>query len=97
MSKTGVIIGDGPGVSTAVAERFGAEGFSIARAARGEAKLAAGVEALKAQGHRGRRHPGGRVRPGRRSAPPSPRPTPRSAPSAPSTGTPTAAMISATS
>lgn len=50
MSKTLVIIGYGPGVSTAVAERFGAEGFSIALVARGEAKLAAGVEALKAKG-----------------------------------------------
>jgi len=50
MSKTIVVIGYGPGVSTSVAEKFGAEGFSVALVARGEAKLSAGVEALKAKG-----------------------------------------------
>lgn len=50
MSKTIVVVGFGPGVSAAVAEKFGAEGFSVALVARGEAKLAAGVEALKAKG-----------------------------------------------
>jgi NAD(P)-dependent dehydrogenase (short-subunit alcohol dehydrogenase family) len=50
MSKTIIIVGSGPGVSTAVAERFGAEGFSVALIARGEARLTAGVEALKAKG-----------------------------------------------
>jgi NAD(P)-dependent dehydrogenase (short-subunit alcohol dehydrogenase family) len=50
MSKTIVVVGYGPGVSTAVAEKFGAEGFSVALVARGEGKLAAGVEALKAKG-----------------------------------------------
>jgi NAD(P)-dependent dehydrogenase (short-subunit alcohol dehydrogenase family) len=50
MSKTIFVVGYGPGVSTSVAERFGAEGFSVALAARSEAKLAAGVEALKAKG-----------------------------------------------
>jgi NAD(P)-dependent dehydrogenase (short-subunit alcohol dehydrogenase family) len=50
MPRTIVIVGYGPGVSTSVAERFGAEGFSVALVARGEAKLAVGVEALKAKG-----------------------------------------------
>jgi NAD(P)-dependent dehydrogenase (short-subunit alcohol dehydrogenase family) len=50
MPKTIVVVGYGPGVSTSVAEKFGAEGFSVALLARGEAKLAAGVEALKARG-----------------------------------------------
>lgn len=48
--KTIVIVGYGPGVSTATAEKFGAEGFSVALVARSEAKLAAGAEALKAKG-----------------------------------------------
>ena len=50
MPKIMVVVGYGPGVSTAVAEKFGAEGFSIAAVARNPGKLAAGVEALKAKG-----------------------------------------------
>lgn len=50
MSKTIVVIGFGPGISTAVAERFGGEGFSVALVARNAARLAAGVGALKAKG-----------------------------------------------
>ncbi len=50
MSKTIVIIGYGPGVSTAVADRFAAEGFSVALVARSPERIAAGVEALKARG-----------------------------------------------
>src|ERR1700722_14611193 len=50
MSKTIIVVGFGPGVSTAVAERFGAEGFSVALIARSQARLTAGVEALKAKG-----------------------------------------------
>ncbi len=50
MSKTIVIVGFGPGVSSAVAERFGAEGFSVALIARNAARLTAGVEALKTRG-----------------------------------------------
>jgi len=50
MSKTIVIVGFGPGVSTAVAEKFGAAGFSVALIARSQSRLAAGVEALKAKG-----------------------------------------------
>ena len=50
MSKTIIIVGFGPGVSTAVAEKFGAAGFSVALIARSQSRLAAGVEALKAKG-----------------------------------------------
>ena len=50
MSKTIVVIGFGPGISTAVAERFGAEGFRVALVARSEDRLAAGVTALRAKG-----------------------------------------------
>ena len=34
MSKTIVVVGFGPGISTAVADKFGAEGFSVALVAR---------------------------------------------------------------
>src|ERR1700723_3893679 len=50
MSKTIVVVGYGPGVSNAVAEKFGAEGFSVALVARNTDRLAAGVAALKAKG-----------------------------------------------
>jgi NAD(P)-dependent dehydrogenase (short-subunit alcohol dehydrogenase family) len=50
MSKTIVIVGFGPGNSTAVAEKFGSEGFSVALVGRSEDRLAAGVSALKARG-----------------------------------------------
>jgi NAD(P)-dependent dehydrogenase (short-subunit alcohol dehydrogenase family) len=50
MSNVIIIVGFGPGVSTAVADKFGAEGFSIGLIARGEAHLTSGVEALKAKG-----------------------------------------------
>jgi NAD(P)-dependent dehydrogenase (short-subunit alcohol dehydrogenase family) len=50
MPKTIVVVGYGPGVSAAMAEKFGAEGYSVALVARTEARLAAGVEALKAKG-----------------------------------------------
>lgn len=50
MSKTIVIVGFGPGVSTTMAELFGGEGFSVALVARNAAKLAEGAEALKAKG-----------------------------------------------
>jgi NADP-dependent 3-hydroxy acid dehydrogenase YdfG len=52
MAKTIVVIGFGPGISTAVAEKFGASGFSVALVARNEEKLAAGVKALEAKGIR---------------------------------------------
>jgi NADP-dependent 3-hydroxy acid dehydrogenase YdfG len=50
MSKTIMIVGFGPGNSTAVAEKFGTGGFSVALAGRDEDRLAAGVSALKARG-----------------------------------------------
>ena len=50
MSKTIVVVGYGPGVSNAVAEKFGAEGFSVALVARNAERLNAGVEALKGKG-----------------------------------------------
>lgn len=50
MPKTIVVVGFGPGVSTAVAEKFGAEGFSVALVARSEDRLVVGVSALKAKG-----------------------------------------------
>jgi len=50
MSKNIVVVGFGPGISTAVAEKFGAEGFSVALVGRTVERLAAGVAALKAKG-----------------------------------------------
>ncbi|HEY4392442.1 MAG TPA: SDR family NAD(P)-dependent oxidoreductase [Polyangia bacterium] len=50
MAKTIIICGHGPGISKAVAEKFGAQGFSVALVARSADKLAGGVKALEAQG-----------------------------------------------
>ena len=50
MSRTVVIVGFGPGVSTSVAKKFGAEGFSVALIARNEERLASGVQALESDG-----------------------------------------------
>src|ERR1700677_71488 len=50
MSRTIVIVGFGPGISTGVAEKFGEEGFSVALLARNEERLAAGGAALRATG-----------------------------------------------
>jgi NADP-dependent 3-hydroxy acid dehydrogenase YdfG len=50
MAKTIIVGGYGPGISTAVAEKFGAEGFSVALVARNAERLAAGVKALHAKG-----------------------------------------------
>ena len=52
MAKTILVTGYGPGISTAVAERFGSEGFAVALAARSADRLAAGVKALEAKGIR---------------------------------------------
>ncbi len=49
-SKTIVVVGFGPGNSTAVAEKFGAEGFSVALVGRNQERLASGVSALKGRG-----------------------------------------------
>jgi NAD(P)-dependent dehydrogenase (short-subunit alcohol dehydrogenase family) len=50
MSKTIIVCGYGPGISKAVAEKFGAEGFSVALVGRNADKLGAGVKALEAKG-----------------------------------------------
>jgi short-subunit dehydrogenase len=52
MAKTIIVAGYGPGISNAVAERFGAEGFSVALVARNAERLAAGVAALEPKGVR---------------------------------------------
>jgi short-subunit dehydrogenase len=50
MAKTIIVGGYGPGISAAVAEKFGAEGFSVALVARNAERLATGVRALEAKG-----------------------------------------------
>jgi NADP-dependent 3-hydroxy acid dehydrogenase YdfG len=50
MAKTILVCGFGPGISTAVAEKFGAEGFQVALVARSAERLDAGVKALAAKG-----------------------------------------------
>jgi NADP-dependent 3-hydroxy acid dehydrogenase YdfG len=50
MSKTIIIGGFGPGIATAMAEKFGSEGFAVALVARNGERLAAGVKALEAKG-----------------------------------------------
>ena len=50
MPKTIAIVGFGPGNSTAVAEKFGAEGFSVALVSRNKDRLNAGVSSLKDRG-----------------------------------------------
>ena len=52
MAKTILVCGYGPGISNAVAERFGEEGFTVALAARNEQRLAAGVKSLESKGVR---------------------------------------------
>jgi len=50
MAKAIIVGGYGPGISSAVAEKFGREGFSVALVARNAERLAAGVKALEAKG-----------------------------------------------
>jgi NADP-dependent 3-hydroxy acid dehydrogenase YdfG len=50
MAKTIIVAGYGPGISTAVAEKFGAEGFQVALVARNAERLAAGQKSLEAKG-----------------------------------------------
>jgi NADP-dependent 3-hydroxy acid dehydrogenase YdfG len=50
MGKTILVVGFGPGISSAVAEKFGSTGFSVALVARNQDKLSAGVKELKAKG-----------------------------------------------
>jgi NADP-dependent 3-hydroxy acid dehydrogenase YdfG len=52
MSKNILICGYGPGISAAVARKFGAEGFSVALAARSGDRLAAAVASLEGAGVR---------------------------------------------
>jgi NAD(P)-dependent dehydrogenase (short-subunit alcohol dehydrogenase family) len=52
MQSTIVVCGHGPGVSDAVARRFGAEGFAVALAARNATRLAAAEKALAGRGIR---------------------------------------------
>ena len=52
MTKTLLVCGHGPGISDAVARRFGAEGFSIALVARNEARLRSAAERLSSSGVR---------------------------------------------
>jgi NAD(P)-dependent dehydrogenase (short-subunit alcohol dehydrogenase family) len=50
MSKTIIVGGFGPGISKAVAEKFGAEGFAVALVARNAERLAAGAAELAKKG-----------------------------------------------
>ena len=50
MAKTILVAGYGPGISAAVAEKFGAEGFQVVIVGRSADRLAAGVKALEARG-----------------------------------------------
>lgn len=50
VSKVIVIVGFGPGISSAVAEKFGAEGFSVALVARNQERLVSGAQALQKRG-----------------------------------------------
>ncbi len=52
MGKTIVVCGHGPGVSDAVARRFGAEGFDVALVARNADRLKAAEQALASRGIR---------------------------------------------
>lgn len=49
-NKTILVCGYGPGISNAVAEQFGKEGFSVALVARNVDRLTQGVKALEAKG-----------------------------------------------
>jgi len=50
MAKMIMVCGYGPGISRAVAEKFGAEGFSVVLVGRSADKLAAGAKALEGKG-----------------------------------------------
>lgn len=54
MTKTIILAGYGPGISNAVAERFGKAGFQVALVARNAERLEAGVKALEGKGIRAR-------------------------------------------
>jgi short-subunit dehydrogenase len=50
MAKSILVCGFGPGISAAVAERFGAEGFAVGLVGRTRDRLEAGVKALAGKG-----------------------------------------------
>ena len=50
MANTILVVGYGPGISSAVAERFGAAGHPVALVARNEDRIVAGAKALEAKG-----------------------------------------------
>ncbi len=50
MAKTIIVGGFGPGIATAVAERFGTAGFAVALVGRNAERLAGGVKALETKG-----------------------------------------------
>lgn len=52
MTKTILVAGYGPGISNAVAERFGQAGFQVALVARNAERLAEGVKSLEGKGVR---------------------------------------------
>jgi NADP-dependent 3-hydroxy acid dehydrogenase YdfG len=52
MTKTIVVCGYGPGISSAVANRFGREGFAVALVGRDAQRVGAGAAALEARGIR---------------------------------------------
>src|ERR1051325_4325442 len=52
MEKTIIICGHGPGISDAVAQRFGAEGFQVGLVARSADKLGKAQSALEGRGIR---------------------------------------------
>ena len=58
MSKSILICGFGPGISAAVAERFGAEGFAVGLVARNRERLEAAVKSLAAKGVKATALPG---------------------------------------
>lgn len=57
MTKTIVIAGYGPGISDAVARKFGREGYSVALAGRSAERLQNGVETLRTAGIEARAFP----------------------------------------
>lgn len=57
MTKTMIVAGFGPGISAAVAERFGKAGFQLALVARNEERLTAGAKRLEGMGIRAQAFP----------------------------------------
>ncbi len=57
LTPTLVVVGYGPGISHAVAERFGAEGYRVALIGRTESRLTAGTETLGRAGIVASAHP----------------------------------------